>query len=72
MPTPSYEQAQEEIAKNSGFDMGRAQDTSPEQQQLQQDLIEVMPMVEEANSISEALDKMVKFELVLVNRLVAS
>ena len=30
-------------------------------------LFKVMPAVEEANSISEALDRMVKFEMVLVS-----
>ena len=33
---------------------------------LQDDLIEVMPAVEEANSISEELDKRVKFEIILI------
>ena len=33
---------------------------------LHEDLIEVMPAVEEANSISEELDKRVKFEIILV------
>ena len=34
---------------------------------LQDDLIEVMPAVEEANSISEELDKRVKFEIILIS-----
>ena len=33
---------------------------------LQDELLEVMPAVEEANSISEELDKRVKFEIMLV------
>ena len=33
---------------------------------LHEDLIEVMPAVEEANSISEELDKRVKFEIILI------
>ena len=32
----------------------------------QEDLIDVMPAVEEANSISEELDKRVKFEIILI------
>lgn len=32
----------------------------------QDELLEVMPAVEEANSISEELDKKVKFEIVVV------
>ena len=34
---------------------------------LQEDLIDVMPAVEEANSISEELDKRVKFEIILIS-----
>lgn len=34
--------------------------------ELQEDLIDVMPAVEEANSISEELDKRVKFEIILI------
>ena len=34
---------------------------------LHEDLIEVMPAVEEANSISEELDKKVKFEIMLIS-----
>ena len=33
---------------------------------LHEDLIDVMPAVEEANSISEELDKRVKFEIILI------
>ena len=33
---------------------------------VQEDLLEVMPAVEEANSISEELDKLVKFEILMV------
>ena len=33
---------------------------------IQEDLIDVMPAVEEANSISEELDKRVKFEIILI------
>ena len=34
---------------------------------LQEDLIDCMPFVEEANSISEELDKRVKFEIMLIS-----
>lgn len=34
---------------------------------LQEDLMEMLPAVEEANSISEELDKKKKFELMLVS-----
>ena len=34
---------------------------------LQEDLIDTMPAVEEANSISEELDKRVKFEILIIS-----
>ena len=34
---------------------------------IQEDLIEILPAVEEANSISEQLDKKKQFEVVLVS-----
>ena len=37
------------------------------QVQLQEDLLELMPGVETANSISEELDKRCKFEILLVS-----
>ena len=46
----------------SKFQSGDATDVGA----LHEDLIEVMPAVEEANSISEELDKRVKFEIILV------
>jgi hypothetical protein len=48
--------------------MQRSGLTSSDQLIVQDQLLEVMPLVEEANSISEALDRMVKFELMLVNK----
>lgn len=39
----------------------------PDMAALQEALLEVMPSVEEANSISEELDKRVKFEIMLVS-----
>ncbi len=67
-PDVNWEMAQEEIAGNSGFDMNRGEEKSEADLILQEDLLDVMPAVEEANSISESLDKMVKFELLLVSR----
>ena len=34
---------------------------------IQQDLLDIMPAVEEANSISEELDKRAKFEIMLIS-----
>ncbi|XP_063871952.1 kinesin-like protein KIF28P [Scylla paramamosain] len=60
----TFEYAQEEIAAKSGVDMSSKGDA--EWSRVQEDLLEVMPAVEEANSISEELDKLVKFEILMV------
>ncbi|XP_050706833.1 kinesin-like protein KIF28 isoform X2 [Eriocheir sinensis] len=60
----TYEMAQEEIAAKSGVDMSNSGDA--DMSRIQEDLLEVMPAVEEANSISEELDKLVKFEILMV------
>ncbi|QQP52766.1 Uncharacterized protein FKW44_005013, partial [Caligus rogercresseyi] len=64
-PPLTYEFAQEEIASKAGINMDNAGSTDVAM--LQDDLIEVMPAVEEANSISEELDKRVKFEIILIS-----
>ncbi|CAH1773103.1 unnamed protein product [Owenia fusiformis] len=62
----SYEMAQEEIASNSGFDMN-TENKSRDDMLLQEDLMEVLPAIEEANSISEELDKKLKFDAIVVS-----
>ncbi|XP_018021653.1 kinesin-like protein KIF28P isoform X2 [Hyalella azteca] len=62
VPEVTYEYAREEIAAKSGLNIGGDTDLGA----LQDELLQVMPMVEEANSISEELDKRVKFEIMLV------
>ena len=57
----TYDFAQEEIAANSGFDMS-TEGKSKDDILLQQDLISLMPMVYEANAISEELNKKVSNE----------
>ncbi|XP_037069265.1 kinesin-like protein KIF28P isoform X2 [Pollicipes pollicipes] len=64
-PSITYEYAQEEIASKNGLKMDNTGNT--DQVALQEDLLELMPGVEEANSISEELDKRVKFEILLVS-----
>ncbi|PIK46734.1 putative kinesin-like protein KIF28P [Apostichopus japonicus] len=61
----TYEMAQEEIAQKNGFDMSDKQNT--DDKLLQQDLIDMIPSVEEANAMSEELDKKVKFEIVMLS-----
>ncbi len=64
-PQINYEYAQEEIAAKAGINIDHA--GSSDVALLQEDLIDVMPAVEEANSISEELDKKVKFEIILIS-----
>ncbi|XP_041460234.1 kinesin-like protein KIF28P isoform X3 [Lytechinus variegatus] len=61
----TYEQAQQEIAEKNGFDMSSKK--SGEDLLLQEELVEMIPMVEEANAISEELDRKVKFEIVVMS-----
>ena len=65
-PVPTFNDAQKEIAKAKGFDMS-SEGKSKEDMQLQEDLIEIIPMVNEVNAISEELDKKTWFEIVLIS-----
>jgi kinesin family protein 1 len=65
-PPLTYDYAQEEIAAKAGINMDQA-GSATDVAMLHEDLIEVMPAVEEANSISEELDKKVKFEIMLIS-----
>ncbi|CAL1536203.1 unnamed protein product [Lymnaea stagnalis] len=64
-PEITFEMAQEEIAKNSGFDM--SSNKSSDDALLQEDVLDLMPAIDNANSISEDLDKKMKFELMVVS-----
>ncbi|XP_047136420.1 kinesin-like protein KIF28P isoform X2 [Hydra vulgaris] len=70
---PTFDQAQEEIAQNSGLinygNIGDHKDgkKSPQDLLLQEDLLKILPMINEANAMSEELDKKVAFEPVLVS-----
>lgn len=72
-PTHTFEQAQEEIAQNSGMlnygslTDGKDGKKSKEEMLLQEDLLKVLPMINEANAMSEELDRKVAFEPVLVS-----
>merc|ERR1719500_571459 len=65
-PPITFEYSQEEIAAKAGIKVDGQSGSSSDMALLHEDLIEVMPAVEEANSISEELDKRVKFEIILV------
>ncbi|CAD5124283.1 DgyrCDS12576 [Dimorphilus gyrociliatus] len=62
-PEPTFEQARDEISQNSGIN--KILDDKMDQM-LQQDLMEIWPMLNEANMMSEELDKQVKFEIALI------
>lgn len=62
----TFELAQEEIATKAGFAVNTG-DQSMEQALLNKDLLEVIPAVDEANAISEELEKFVRFEIMLVS-----
>ncbi|KAK3697535.1 hypothetical protein QZH41_019774, partial [Actinostola sp. cb2023] len=61
----TYEMAQEEITQNSGF--GLEENNSRDGLLLQEDLVDLVPMVEEANAISMELDRKVSFEVVVMS-----
>ncbi|XP_046575245.1 kinesin-like protein KIF28P [Haliotis rubra] len=67
--SPTYDSAQEEIMKHTGLfkDTSGGDGKSKEDLLLQEDLIQLLPMVNEANAMSEELDKKVKFEIALVS-----
>ena len=54
----TYDSAQEEVAANSGFDM-TTEGKSKDDIMLREDLITIMPMIHEANAMSEELNKKV-------------
>ena len=56
--TITYDMAQEEVATSSGFDMSTEGKTK-EDIVLREDLLTLMPMLHEANAISEELNKKV-------------
>ncbi|WAQ93614.1 KIF28-like protein [Mya arenaria] len=69
--TPTFDSAQEEIAKESGLMTtptdGMSKEKSKDEALLQEDLVQILPMVAEANAMAEELGKGVKFEINLVS-----
>jgi hypothetical protein len=65
-PLPSYEDAHHEIAVASGLvNDGDNSNASAAQKVIQADVVAIVPHVNEANAISQSLDKKVFFEAVL-------
>lgn len=67
-PFVSFEMMQDEIAQNQGMisKENKAQMT-PEQIQCQAELIDLLPLIDEANEISIAMDKKIKYGLLPVS-----
>ncbi|XP_022782679.1 kinesin-like protein KIF28P [Stylophora pistillata] len=63
----TYDLAQEEIAASSGFNMGKNSGQTKNELLLQEDLVQMVPMVNESNAMAEELKKPVKFEILLVS-----
>ena len=61
----TFELAQEEIAAKAGYTIDN-EDQTMEVAILNKDLMEVLPGVDEANAISEELERNTRFEVMLV------
>lgn len=58
--------AQKEIAQAKGFQTGFGAGLTKDQQQAQEQVLELLPLVSEANAMSEELDKQKAFEVILI------
>lgn len=65
-PDISYDDAQQEVARKSGLGMDK-EAKSRDEKLLQEEMVKAVPAVQQANSISEELDKKLKFEIVVVS-----
>jgi len=62
--TITWEFAQKEIAKVKGYSLGNY--LNIEQEELQQKILSLLPILSEVNAISEELNKYRTFEIVLM------
>ncbi|KAK0041455.1 kinesin-like protein KIF28P [Biomphalaria pfeifferi] len=62
----NWEFAQKEVAKAKGYSTGTS-GLSKEQQVVQEQILEILPIVSEVNAISEELNKYRSFEVVLIS-----
>ena len=62
--TITWEFAQKEIAKAKGYSMGN--NLTVEQEELQEKVLSLLPLLSEVNAISEELNKYRTFEIVLM------
>ncbi|XP_033759938.1 kinesin-like protein KIF28P isoform X2 [Pecten maximus] len=63
--TPTFDSAQEEIAQKAG--LMNTEGKSAEDMILQEEVVQMLQLVNEANAMSEELEKKVKFEVALVS-----
>lgn len=63
----TYDIAQEEITANSGFGVAKGVGQTKNDVLLQEDLLQMVPMISETNAMAEELGKKVKFEIMLVS-----
>ena len=61
----TFELAQEEMAAKAGYTFDN-EDQTMEVALLNKDLMEVLPAIDEANAISEELERNTRFEVMLV------
>ncbi|KAH9515666.1 Kinesin-like protein kif28p [Bulinus truncatus] len=67
----NWELAQKEVAKAKGYATGTVGLTK-EQQVVQEQILEILPMVSEVNAVSEELNKYRSFEVVLISAVAAT
>jgi kinesin family protein 1 len=60
----SWEYAQKEIAKAKGYSLGN--NLTMEQEELQEKILSLLPLLSEVNAISEELNKYRTFEIVIM------
>ncbi|XP_021365706.1 kinesin-like protein KIF28P isoform X2 [Mizuhopecten yessoensis] len=63
--TPTFDSAHEEIAQKAG--LMNTEGKSAEDMILQEEVVQMLQLVNEANAMSEELDKKVKFEVALIS-----
>ena len=63
---PTFEKMQDEIAKAAGY-VNTDKNLSNEELQCQGELVDLIPRIDEANSMSVQLDKKVMYEVMVVS-----
>jgi kinesin family member 1 len=66
----TYEMARKEIAEASGYSTSNNSSLTKEQIDIQEEIIDLLPMINEVNAISDELDKYKVFEIILMPSIV--